>query len=242
MIGAMLPAKLSALKRTLLETLFPRDCGLCGIPANDAAICPPCLADLRRIDSPCPRCGSPLTASAEPGIPCGGCQREPPAFDRAAAPLAYVWPIDRVIKAYKFDGKMHLAPMLAAIAAPWLEEYGDQFDALVPVPLHRWRHARRGFNQAHELARELQRSRDLPILRCVVRRRRTRPQPGLKPEERRKNLRNAFRIRGRLRCRHPLIIDDVITTGATCNELASTLKAAGAETVTVLAIARTTPS
>jgi ComF family protein len=115
-------------------------------------------------------------------------------------------------------------------------------DALVPVPLHYWRYATRGFNQAAELCRPLSRSAGLPIVRNVRRIRRTPPQSGLDAAARRRNLKNAFAVRGMLASRHPLIVDDVMTTGATCRQLARALLDAGAETVDVLTVARAASS
>jgi ComF family protein len=111
-------------------------------------------------------------------------------------------------------------------------------DALLPVPLHRSRHTSRGFNQAYELARPLARRSGLPLLTITRRRRRTRPQTGLSAAERRRNLKGAFMLTRRLPCRHPLIVDDVMTTGETCGQLARVLLAAGAKDVSVLVAAR----
>ena len=230
------------LRTVIVETLLPRYCGLCGMYADGAAICPPCLAELPRVSRPCQRCASPLPGHLSDRLECGVCQRDGRAFTRTFAPLEYGYPIDRVIKAFKFGRRQDLAPMLAAIVLPWLRAQREAFDALVPVPLHRWRHARRGFNQAHEIARELRAPTGLPIDLRIGRVQRTRPQPGLDPIERRKNLSGAFRVRGRLRCRRPLIVDDVMTTGATVDELSTTLLDAGAETVSVLAVARANPN
>ena len=237
----MFRASADKLRAILLESVFPRYCGLCDLHAGGAAICPSCLDELPRICHPCGRCASPMPAALPEHVECGICQRDGRAFDRAYAPLEYGYPIDRAIKAFKFGKRQELAPMLAAIVLPWLEDHRDNVDALVPVPLHRWRHARRGFNQAHEIARELRKATSLPIDLRTIRRRQTKPQPGLHLDERHRNLAGAFRVRGALRCRRPLIVDDVMTTGATVNELAITLLEAGADTVSVLAIARAAP-
>ncbi len=98
----------------------------------------------------------------------------------------------------------------------------------------------RGFNQAAELCRPLRRQSGLPVIRSVRRARYTKPQTGLEAAERRRNMKAAFEARGILRFRHPLVIDDVITTGETCRQLAGTLLTAGAERVSVLAVARAT--
>ena len=111
-------------------------------------------------------------------------------------------------------------------------------DALLPVPLHWWRHATRGFNQADELCRILQKNHKLPLIRNVTRVRATPYQSGLDARSRRRNLRSAFAARGQINARHVLIVDDVITTGETCRQLAKVLRKNGAEKVSVLAIAR----
>lgn len=114
----------------------------------------------------------------------------------------------------------------------------DDVDGLVPVPLHRWRQALRGFNQALEISKYISRRTGLPIVQNITRIRATKTQSGLSAQERKRNLKNAFMIVGDLQVCHPLIIDDVMTTGETCNQLAVSLLSAGAERVNVLTIAR----
>jgi ComF family protein len=111
-------------------------------------------------------------------------------------------------------------------------------DALLPMPLHWRRQAMRGFNQAFELSRVLQRRSGLPLLRSIRRVRATAFQSGLAAADRRHNLRNAFRAREAVTAKHVLIVDDVITTGETCARLAAVLIAAGAKKVSALAVAR----
>ena len=130
------------------------------------------------------------------------------------------------------------APAFASLLLPVLESEFGECDALVPVPLHRWRHIRRGFNQAGELCRELAARTDLRVVDRACRVRSTKTQSGLTSAMRKKNLRGAFAVRGRLNAHYPLIIDDVITTGTTCEHLAIALKAAGAKRVGVLTVAR----
>jgi ComF family protein len=121
---------------------------------------------------------------------------------------------------------------------PILQREFPDCDALLPVPLYRWRQARRGFNQAFEICRPLARATGLRIVSDIQRIRATRYQSGLSAAERGKNLRDAFALPDLLTCRHPLVVDDVITTGATVAQLTRTLLKAGAETVNVLAVAR----
>jgi ComF family protein len=186
----------------------------------------------------CERCGQPVIAELPPGVSCAACQQRTPAYEKARSPLHYAFPVDAALKALKFHRQLMYAPAFAFLLLPLVEsEFGD-CDAIVPVPLYRWRHARRGFNQATEIGRELVSQTGMPIIANAIRTRSTKTQSGLTAAMRRKNLRGAFAVRGTLRARFPLIIDDVITTGATCEHLASALLKAGAEKVGVLTVAR----
>jgi len=138
----------------------------------------------------------------------------------------------------KFRGQLMYAPAFASLLAPLLKAEFPEFDMLVAVPLHRWRHITRGFNQSAELCKELETLTNLRQSYDAKRIRATRTQSGLTSARRKKNLQGAFSVRGKLCGRYPLIIDDVITTGATCEHLALALLAAGAEKVGVLTVAR----
>ena len=150
--------------------------------------------------------------------------------------------MDAALKRLKFQRRLLFAPMFADLLSPVLDRAFSDCDALVPVPLHRRRHVLRGFNQADEICRPLARVSGLPTIMNVLRRRATRPQSGLTADERRRNLRNAFAVHGDLPGHYPLIVDDVLTTGSTCNELARALLGAGAEQVSVLVVARASTS
>lgn len=193
---------------------------------------------LPRIAASCTHCAIPLATILPAGVDCADCQFRPPPFRAARAPLLYAFPVDSAVKALKFRRQLYYAPAFASLLQTELLEHFPDVDALAPVPLHRWRHAARGFNQAYELCRPLSRRNGLPIVRNAKRIRRTRPQSGLSTTLRRQNLRHAFAIDGELRCRHPLIVDDVMTTGETCRQLAVALLEGGAETVNVLTVAR----
>ncbi len=229
---------LETLGEKIGEFLLPRRCGLCGAATPARTICPGCYAELPWLTQVCRRCGTPLATDNAPGVCCGACQQQAPPYEVAFAPLHYAYPVSAVIKAFKFGRRLDLAAMLAAFALPWLRERQNRFDAMIPVPLNRWRNALRGFNQAQELARHLRRATGLPVRSCVRRVRRTPPQSGLTAAERRNNIKGAFRVLQPPRCRHALIVDDVMTTGETCRELTVTLLDAGVEKVSVLTIAR----
>ena len=224
----------------LQTLLFPLQCRLCdaavGVGLN---LCPACREELPWLGAHCSRCACPLPA-AHPDTPCGRCQRRPPAFDSATALFHYRPPVDHLIKRLKFSHELGLSPLLAGLLAQRLTNRNTPLPGLlVPVPLHRARLQERGFNQATELARRL--GRTLGIRhgpRLCTRHRNTRPQSLLPATARRLNLRNAFSISGTLPAAHVAIVDDVMTSGHTCDELARTLKCAGAEYVEVWVIAR----
>jgi ComF family protein len=208
------------LLRVLDRAVMPRRCVFCGTRTQDGEryICGGCDADLPRVESPPPPVSSP-------------CVHE-------VAPLAYEFPVDAAIKALKFRRKLFYAPALAQLLCDACSRLPSDIDAVLPVPLHWRRRWVRGFNQALEIARPVARHLDVPIVTHVVRRRATRSQSGLHARERAGNLRSAFGMRGRLESQHPLIVDDVITTGATIHEIARTLRRAGVPRISALAVAR----
>jgi len=220
----------------VLGLIAPLNCVFCSAAAGGGRCCDRCNALIRKNSIACRRCASPMQ-SLPAGL-CGRCQAHAPPFAVAMAPLLYEFPVDTAIKACKFRRQLFYLPVFGNFLFDALEEHFTDVDALVAVPLHRWRHALRGFNQAEELCKFLHRRTGLAVVANVRRRRATATQSGLTAEERRKNLRHAFSVRGRLRSRRPLIVDDVMTTGETCKELAKLLLAKGAEKVSVLTIAR----
>lgn len=186
----------------------------------------------------CERCGQPVVSSQPKGVTCADCQQILPVFFCARAPLRYAFPIDTALKALKFRRQLNYAPAFAELLLPTLTKTFTAVDALVPVPLHRLRHSLRGFNQAAEICTSLARQTKLSVNDQARRIRSTQTQSGLSARQRRKNIRDAFSIQGALTARYPLIVDDVITTGTTCEQLAAALLAAGAKRVGVLAVAR----
>ena len=159
-------------------------------------------------------------------------------FVTAVAPLAFEFPLDAAVRMLKFRRKLYYAPALGELLYRAAARLPADIDALLPVPLHWTRHGIRGFNQAAEICRPLQRATGLPVIRNVRRRRRTPYQSGLGARERRRNLAGAFALRGTIVARHVVLVDDVITTGETCAQLARELHARGVPKVSVLALAR----
>ncbi len=217
---------------------FAMACVLCDRLANSGRICTHCRGILPWNDTFCECCGQAVQGGQTAGVMCEACQATRPPFEKARAPLIYAFPVDAVLKAIKFKRQLWYVPAFAALLLETLQDEFSNVDALIPVPLHRWRQMQRGFNQAMELCRPLAKQTRLRILTQATRRRATVAQAGLNAAERRKNMKNAFAVRGKLPSRYPLIVDDVITTGETCSQLAMELLKAGAESVGILTVAR----
>jgi ComF family protein len=167
--------------------------------------------------------------------------RKPPRYDSTHCAYRYSYPIDHLVRAFKYHDRLTHARVLGDLLArslarartePWPE-------LLLPVPLAEHRFRERGFNQASELAAQLQNKLSIPLRADLLERKRvTREQAGLDRLGRRKNVRNAFALREPLNVKRIAIIDDVVTTGSTANEIARVLKRAGAEIIEVWAVAR----
>ncbi len=228
-----------------IQALWPSHCLLCGAPGRPGVdLCRPCQDHLVRNTHPCARCALPLPAPAPAGSLCGACQRHPPSYDRVLAPYRYQAPLSQLIVALKYAGRLAsgrlLGQLLAAElgAATALRLTPPQ--ALLPVPLHRRRLRSRGFNQAAELAGWLSRELRIPLALDALRRVEDTPaQAGLHRAERLRNLRGAFRWVGPAGLRHVVLIDDVVTTGATAEALARVLRQSGVDCVELWAVART---
>lgn len=201
-------------------------------------MCAACHRDLPWIANACARCGQPVATGLPRGVYCAACQARKPPFQATVAPLLYEFPVDAGLKALKFGRKLHYAAAFGDLLAAEMHRLSPDIDALLPVPLHWRRQAVRGFNQATELCKSISRCSALPIVSGVTRRRATSYQSGLAAAERRRNLRHAFVVRRKFAFRHILIVDDVVTTGATTRQLAMTLLQSGAEKLSVLAVAR----
>lgn len=172
---------------------------------------------------------------------CTFCHREPPAYDRLLSLWSYQSPLEEVILALKFRHLDYLARRLGErLTEAFAEELRD-IDLIVPMPLHWLRHLRRGYNQAWEIAQPLAKALGRPCRRVLGRRLSTRSQARLGREARQHNLRQAFVVRRPSLCqgRNLLLLDDVVTTGATLRTAASSLKDAGARSIIAMAVART---
>jgi len=220
--------------------LLPPRCAFCRWPTvkGESGVCQPCREDLPRNAPCCPRCALPL--AADPGVvDCASCQAAPPPFRRTLAPLRYEFPVDAAIRALKFRRRLDFVPVLSTIMQDCFVESGLTPDLVVPVPLHYRRHGWRGFNQAERIAKPMAKAAGLPLLLTAERVRATKTQSGLDARRRRGNLAGAFRVDLPPGTRHVLIVDDVMTTGATVVEFARTIRKNNrVEKVSVLVAAR----
>lgn len=217
----------------LAAALLPQSCLLCGADAG-AALCAGCAGELPWLPQPrCGHCALPTPA----GETCGRCLAHPPRYDATTAALAYAYPLDRLVHWLKYGGGLPVAAYFATLLGAAPPAGGE---LLLPVPLHPARLRRRGYNQAQEIARGLARRWRLPLRpRLAERLWDSPPQAGLAWKERARNVRGAFRIAGDVAGRHVVVVDDVMTTGATLDELAGALKRHGALRVTNCVVART---
>ena len=221
--------------------LWPPVCVLCGGRGRDPAIdlCLGCELDLLQLGAACPRCAQPLAPGA-PALTCGRCLQRPPQFQRTYCAYLYAEPLASLVRAFKYRGDTVAGRVLGMLLGERLRERTEPLpDAIVPVPLGPQRFRTRGFNQAMEIGLEIEKRLGIRMRADLVERvRDTSEQAGLPPRQRRLNVRRAFRMLKGAPARHLVVLDDVMTTGSTVNEVARVLRTAGAEIVEVWAVAR----
>jgi ComF family protein len=239
---------LNGLGKALDALVFPWSCSVCGVEGSSGPFCPSCRRELLERSaltaaSACPRCASQVGPFADLQQGCSKCRGRSLGFDAALACAPYEGAIKDLCRQLKHERNAWLAPWLGDLLVEGRREAISRLpeDAwVVPIPLHWWRHWRRGYNQAEVLARSLAKGLGLPIHRPL---RRVKATPRLAQKgitERSELMHKAFRARSspRLKGRTVLLVDDILTTGATCGEAAKELKRAGAARVVALVIAR----
>ena len=223
--------------RHMADQLLEQDCLLCGDTSGNTLLCSPCAKDLPRLQiEHCPQCALPTPH----GEHCGHCLTKPPHFDASIASFIYDFPLDKLVQSFKYAHQLALGRWFGEQLVPSATDC--QADLIIPLPLHPLRLRERGFNQALELARPISAARGWPIdTQTCSRIRHTPAQADLPWRERVKNIRGAFHCNTDLSGKNIVLIDDVMTTGASLNECARTLKLHGAARVTVLVVARALP-
>lgn len=231
------PRTLDGLGARIRGALLAQDCVLCQSASGDRLLCEACECELPSSAAACPRCA--LAGSGD--LECGACLAAAPHFDASCAAFTYAYPVDALIQALKYGGQLALAGWFAHRL---LQRLGRPrgVDLIVPLPLHPARMAERGFNQAAEIAKALARASGIALDAHLAKRlRNTAAQTGLPWRERAANMRRAFACERDLSGLSIAVIDDVMTTGATLNEFARTLKQSGAARVENWVVARTPP-
>jgi ComF family protein len=246
-LGLRALAPLAGLRTAVIDTVYPPRCLACTEATESArGLCAACWRDTAFIaGTACVKCGVPLIGEAGPEDICESCLRHPPAWDRGAAVLLYDGAGRRMVLQLKHGDRLDMVPPLAG----WMASTGARAgliaraDVIAPVPLHWRRLIRRRYNQSAELARRLSRITGKPaVADLLVRHRQTTPQEGMNRAARAANQEGAFAVRprhvARVSGRSVLLIDDVLTSGATLSNCAETLRAAGAKRIDVLVLAR----
>jgi ComF family protein len=251
-VKAPLGHGLAALARragsALLDQLYPPLCLNCEAPVATAdALCPDCFGRLRPITKPfCPVLGTPFEVDLGPDARSAEAIADPPPFSRARSAVLYNSVARKLVARLKYGDRPELARCCARLMAAAGRELWEGDPVLVPVPLHRLRQFERRYNQSAELARALGKLTGLRVDPLLVSRpRRTRQQVGLSADARQRNVAGAFAVRSeaaaRLNGRRVVLVDDVMTTGATMKAVTRTLNRAGIDAVDVISFARVVP-
>ncbi len=220
-----------------LQNLLPRACLFCHATTHRSlALCQHCEAELPWLKNTCQQCALPL-AKDSGSLYCGDCLSHPKAFDKTTALFYYAPPIRKLISQLKYHQQLMHAHFFANIFIQHLKQPLPQ--AILPVPLHKKRLRQRGYNQAVEIARPIAHRFNIPILlQHCIKNKTTTPQTQLPAKQRRNNIRGSFKISKPIYFAHVAILDDVMTTGSTINELAKTLKKQGVTTIEAWCCAR----
>lgn len=236
------------------QVIFKHNCVLCdsnidALEGNTHTVCKACLNDLPwHPKTACPQCGLASSGAGLNRTVCGSCINSPPDFDATHAVFFYQFPIDAMMQRYKYGNSLNIGHTFGQFISSkiFLEDHNKNIDIIIPMPMHPQRLKERGFNQALEIAKVLAKNcKEKLDFKSAERIKLTPPQASLPLKERVKNIKGAFKVNAerlnQFQGKRVAIVDDVMTTGASLNELAKTLKKAGAVHVECWVIARTLP-
>jgi ComF family protein len=228
----------------LLDLIVPPLCLGCKVPlADQDALCAACWSDIDFIRAPlCDRLGIPLPYDAGEGAVSAAALARPPAYDRARAVARHDGIMRKLVHGLKYADRHDANRLFGRWMNSAAQPFRAETDLIVPVPLHRWRLWRRRFNQAAILASAIGRETGIPVaMGSLERRQQTQTQVGLSADQRRRNVQGAFAVSAKgvssIAGRSILLVDDVLTTGATAEACARALRRAGAARVNVVALA-----
>lgn len=225
----------------LEKYLIPPSCQLCGSSADDEELCHHCATSVRAVGYACPLCALPN----DDGSVCQSCTHHPPVWQGVQSLFVYDGAIRELMHLWKYQKRRSAGRVLHDRLAQWLLHHRlPEVDGVVSIPMHRNKLAKRGFNTAYELARVVARYQQIPLLnRVLVRQFETPAQAGLSKQERQSNLVGAFRVEvdRLIGYRRVLLVDDVLTTGATLTACTQLLISAGVVEVYLVTLARALP-
>lgn len=243
--GAGLFAHLPQVFGRALDFVLPPTCFGCAVEVEEqGGLCPSCWSGLHFISNPyCKSCGFPFAHDMPDGVLCASCHSDAPGFDGARAALAYNAESRPLVLAFKHGGRSEGLKTMAKWLKAATSDFLDEVDLIIPVPLHGMKLFRRKFNQSAWLADALSAECGIPSDSFILKRvKNTRTQGGLSRHQREKNVRAAFRVAedalDRVKGRQILLVDDVLTTGATVENCTKALKKAGADIVYIGTLAR----
>ncbi len=223
-----------------MENIFPWRCVVCAARTrSNTAVCHACKPLLPYCKNSCANCGAQIANEGSNHLICGKCQQQLPFYDYLKTAFWYESPIDNLIVDYKYNNQWKAIEALLDLTYESFSKY-CQNKLIVPVPSHSSRIRSRGFNVVYEFLRLMRQRITFEYSEHLIDRTiNTKAQAGLKKEYRRKNLNNAFTVRENVVQKKILVVDDVVTTGTTVNEISRCFKMAGAQQVGVWAMART---
>lgn len=235
---------------SLIDIIYPKTCLVCktklskDMPSVDNAVCAECWKNIKRNLPPfCHCCGRRLKANNITRHICPSCIKRPLHFDRAFSVCVYEGVVKELIHKFKYESKDYLGLTLSRLMTEFIKEYNlpmDFVDVIIPVPLHKIRLREREFNQAQILSNHIASEFNKRVLdSCLLRHRYTKTQTELEENQRLLNVKDSFSVakKGDIKDKNVLLVDDVLTTGATSSEAAFALKNAGANVVFVLTLA-----
>jgi len=223
----------------IIQSIFyPYTCFICNQAGeNELDLCEKCHNNLNPLGQSCKICG--IAMHTEQPHTCGRCLRKTPYYDNVTTLYKYDEISKQLIQALKFNSKYSCARTMGRLMSDHFHHHDTLPDAILAVPLHKKRRRERGFNQAQLIAQHIHQQLDIPLLNnACTRTVNTASQTTLKAKERRKNLNNAFSYNNPHTLNSVAVIDDVVTTGSTANEIARTLKRSGVKYVEIWAFAR----
>ncbi len=247
----MLRIKLNWLKSLLADLaglIYPNVCQFCEkeiATAKEGYVCERCKSNVKYIEPPfCERCGKPYYGSITVKFICSDCKSSKIYFDRARSAVEYEDIVKKAVHLYKYKGALWIEPMLAEILTTTIQKdlNPSEWDSVIPVPLHFVKYNERGFNQAERLSISISKATAIPVNKNVLKRiKYTETQTALNRTKRSENVKNAFVVKdksGWLNGKRIILVDDIMTTGATVNECARMLRRAGVAKIDVWTFAR----